>query len=305
MNITFLIGGICLFIYSIDYLGKNLTNLSINKVKQKLNNMTSSTLKSLSTGFLATTIIQSSSAVIMLTISLINAKLLTFNNSIGIMLGSNIATTITSFIIGLNIEKISAYIMLLGLILTFFKKNLKKTGKITFSIGLLFYSLFLISYSIDNLKNSQTLYLYIQNASSSFLLSIIIGILITLILQSSSVFIAILQILATSNFLTIYQTIPFIFGANIGTTFDSFYGIFNCEKDAKKLAHFNLTFNFATVIIFSIFINPFKTLIHTITNLLNTNTAISIAIINITFNLIGVLLTIPFISKIKRYYSKW
>ena len=148
MNLTMFLGGICLFIYSIDYLGKNLTHLSINKVKKKLNNLTSSTLKSLSTGFLATTIIQSSSAVIMLTISLINAKLLTFNNSIGIMLGSNIATTITSFIIGLNIEKISAYIMLLGLTLTFFKNNIKKTGKITFSIGLLFYSLFLISYSV-------------------------------------------------------------------------------------------------------------------------------------------------------------
>ena len=305
MNLTLLIGGICLFIYSIDYLSKCLTHLSINKVKQKLNNMTSSTIKSLSTGFLATTIIQSSSAVIMLTISLINAKLLTFNNSIGIMLGSNIATTITSFIVGLNIEKISAYIMLTGLILTFFKDNLKKTGKTIFSIGLLFYSLFLTSLAINNLKNSQTLYFYIQNVSSSFLLSIIIGTLITLILQSSSVFVAILQILATSGFLTIYQTIPFIFGANIGTTFDSFYGIFNSEKDAKKLAHFNLFFNLTTVLIFSIFITPFKSLISIITTTLNTNTAISIAIVNISFNLIGVLLILPLISKIKRYYSKW
>ena len=303
MNLTLLIGGIALFIYSIDYLSTNLTNISLNKVKQKLNTMTSSTLKSLSTGFLATTIIQSSSAVIILTISLINAKMLSFNNSIGIMLGSNIATTITSFITGLNLEKISAYIMLLGIILSFFKT--KKIGKIIFAIGLLFYSLFLISISINNIKNSTDLYYYIQSVSSSFILSLIVGTLITLILQSSSIFIAILQILATGGLLTIYQTIPFIFGANIGTTFDSFYGLINSNKDAKKLAHFNLIFNIATVILFSILLTPFKYLINFTINLLNANTAISIAIINILFNTLGVLLILPFINKIKRYYSKW
>ena len=303
MNLTLLIGGIALFIYSIDYLSTNLTNMSLNKVKQKLNTMTSSTLKSLSTGFLATTIIQSSSAVIILTISLINAKMLSFNNSIGIMLGSNIATTITSFITGLNLEKISAYIMLLGIILSFFKT--KKIGKIIFAIGLLFYSLFLISISINNIKNSTDLYYYIQSVSSSFILSIIVGTLITLILQSSSIFVAILQILATGGLLTIYQTIPFIFGANIGTTFDSFYGLINSNKDAKKLAHFNLIFNIATVILFTILLTPFKYLINVTINLLNANTAISIAIINILFNTLGVLLILPFINKIKRYYSKW
>lgn len=303
MNLTLLIGGISLFIYSIDYLTSNLALLSLNKVKEKLNTMTSSTFKSLSTGFLATTIIQSSSAVIILTISLINAKIISFNSSIGIMLGSNVATTITSFITGLNLEKISAYIMLIGLILSFFKT--KKTGKIIFSIGLLFYSLFLTSIAINNIKNSTNLYSYIQSVSTSFILSIIVGALITLILQSSSIFVAILQILSSGGLLTIYQAIPFIFGANIGTTFDSFYGLINSNKEAKKLAHFNLIFNISTVILFSIFISPFKYLINFTINLLNTNTAISIAIINILFNTIGVLLIIPFLNKIKRYYAKW
>ena len=159
--------------------------------------------------------------------------------------------------------------------------------------------------SINNIKNSTDLYYYIQSVSSSFILSIIVGTLITLILQSSSIFVAILQILATGGLLTIYQTIPFIFGANIGTTFDSFYGLINSNKDAKKLAHFNLIFNIATVILFTILLTPFKYLINVTINLLNANTAISIAIINILFNTLGVLLILPFINKIKRYYSKW
>lgn len=305
MDLTLLIGGVLLFIYSIDTLSKNLISISLDKVKQKLSRITSSTSKSLATGFIATTIIQSSSAVIMITITLINANLLDFNNSIGIMLGSNIATTITSFIVGLNLEKISAYIMLLGMILANGKEGIKKTGKITFSIGLLFFSLYLMSLSITSLKQSQTIYSYIQSVSSSFILSIIVGSLITLTLQSSSVFIAILQILALSNFITLHQAIPFIFGANIGTTFDSFYGILKSKKDSKKLAHFNLFFNIGTVILFSIFIKPFNKLISFITALFSFNTAIDIAIANILFNFLGVIFILPFISKIKRYYSKW
>jgi len=305
MTLTLLIGGIILFIYSIDLLSNNLITLSLNKVKQKLLKLTSSTSKSLIVGFIATALIQSSSAVIMLTIGLINAKLLTFNNSIGIMLGSNIATTITSFIIGLNLEKISAYIMLLGIILISFKNKFKKIGKVIFSIGLLFFSLFLMSLAIEDIKDSPLFYNYIQSVSNSFILSLIVGALITLILQSSSVFVAILQVLAMSNLITVYQAIPFIFGANIGTTFDAFYGILNSEKDSKKLAHFNLFFNISTVIIFSLFIKPFSYFLSLIISSLNLNSAINIAIANVLFNACGVIIALPFIPKIKKYYEKW
>ena len=305
MTFTLLIGGILLFIYSIDILSNNLITLSLNNIKKKLFNLTSSTSKSIAVGFLSTALIQSSSAVIMLTISLINAKILTFNNSIGIMLGSNIATTITSFIIGLNLEKMSAYIMLVGAILMINKTKFHKYGKLIFNIGLLFFSLFLMSLAITNFKDNPIFYNYIQSVSSSFILSIIVGALITLILQSSSVFITILQVLSLSNFITIYQAIPFILGANIGTTFDSFYGIINAEKDSKKLAHFNLFFNVSSVIIFSILLKPFTALLNLIIAPFNFNNAINIAIANILFNLLGVLITLPFIPKIKRYYSKW
>lgn len=305
MKLTLLLGGIILFIYSIDILSNTLTALSLTRIKQKLQKITSSTSKSLLVGFISTAIIQSSSAVIMITISLINAKILTFNNSIGIMLGSNIATTITSFIVGLNFEKMSAYIMLLGLLLQSLKNKYCRAGKVIFVIGLLFYSLFLMSLSVESFKDSIVFYNYIQSVSSSFIISIIVGALITLVLQSSSVFIAILQILSLSGFISIYQAIPFIFGANIGTTFDSFYGIMNAEKDSKKLAHFNLFFNISTVIIFTILISPFKSILNIFISTFNFNPAINIAITNIIFNILSVLIILPFIPKIKRYYAKW
>ena len=118
MEISFLLAGIILFVYSIDLLTNDLLKLSIDNIKTKLKKLTFSLHSSILTGFISTAIIQSSSAIIMITIALINANLLNFNQSFGIVLGSNIATTITSFIVGLNIEKFSPFLM--GIALCFF-----------------------------------------------------------------------------------------------------------------------------------------------------------------------------------------
>lgn len=306
MNIALLLGGIILFIYSIDLLTNDLLKLSIDKVKEKLKKFTSSFHSSVLTGFISTAIIQSSSALIMITIALINANLLTFNQSIGIILGSNVATTITSFIVGLNIEKYAPFVMLLSLLFINNRNDkLSKIAKIFFSIGLLFFSIFLMSTSTYNLQANPRIYTYINKVSNNYILSILVATLLTMALQSSSVFIAIIQILALSGFISLPQAIPLVFGANIGTSFDPLLTYFSSNKESKKLAHFSIFFNVITVIIFTIFLIPFKTILNYITSLLNTNIAINIAFINILFNLLGVLLTIPFINKIKRYYAKW
>ena len=306
MNITLLLGAIALFIYSLDSISKNLVTLSINKIKNKLGTITSSLSSSFLTGFISTTILQSSSALIMLTIALINAKLLSFNQSIGIVLGSNIATTLSSFLIGLNIEKIAPFFLLLSLpFLNFKNDKIRKPFTIIFFIFLLFYSFFLISISVSPLKDSPIILEYIKKTTDNFFLSLIIGVLLTATLQSSSLFIAILQILAMSNIITTIQAIPLIFGANIGTSFDALITLFSSNKESKKLAHFSIFFNILTTTFFIIFLNPFTSLLTIITNKLNTNPTMNIAIINILFNILGVLITLPFINKIKRYYSKW
>ena len=306
MNISLLLGGVILFIYSIDSLTNDLLKLSLNKIKEKLKLFTSSLHSSILTGFISTAIIQSSSALIMITIALINANLLTFNQSLGIVLGSNIATTITSFIVGLNMEKYASSIMLISLIFISHKnKKISKIAKISFSLGLLFFSIFLMSQASINLENDPRIYTYINKVANNYFLSIIVGTLLTGALQSSSVFIAITQILALSGFISLHQAIPLVFGANIGTSFDALITLFSSNKESKKLAHFSILFNIITVLIFSILITPFSFILDKTASFLNANIAIEIALINILFNLFGVLLTLPFIEKIKRYYAKW
>lgn len=306
MNLSMLLGGVILFIYSIDILSNDLLKLSIDSIKQKLKKFTSSFKSSLLTGFISTSIIQSSSALIMITIALINANLLTFDQSIGIILGSNVATTITSFIVGLNIEKFAPFIMLISLILIYSKnENISKTGKISFALGMLFFSIFLMSEATIYLQEEPQIYTYINKVANNYFLSLLVGILLTSALQSSSVFIAIIQILALSGFISLHQAIPLIFGANIGTSFDPLLTIFNCNKESKKLAHFSILFNILTVIFFTILLNPFTKILDVIVSLIQANVAINIAIINILFNVLGVLITLPFLNKIKRYYAKW
>lgn len=305
MNITLLLGGLSLFVFSLESLSKSLIKSSLFKIQNSLKKLTSSFKKSLFTGFFSTLIIQSSSALIMLTITLINSNILSFNQSIGIVLGSNIATTISSFFIGLNLEKISPFFLLISFIFSNSKKpKIANISKTIFYISLLFFSVFLISFSLISLKDSPIIPLYIKRATDNFFLSILIGTLITIALQSSSLFVALLQIFATSSIITPIQAIPLIFGANIGTSFDALITFFSSNKEAKKLSHFSITFNILTTIIFSIFIFPFTTLINLVIDITNATPAISIAIINILFNLLGVIITLPFINKIKRYYSK-
>lgn len=306
MNISLLLGGVIIFIYSIDLLSNDLLKLSKDKIKLKLKRFTSTFHSSLLTGFISTSLIQSSSALIMLTIALINANLLNFNQSLGIVLGSNIATTITSFFVGLNLEKYASFIMLISLFfITSKNPKIAKSAKISFAIGMLFFSIFLMSQATINLKDDPKIYTFINKVANNYFLSLIIGILLTSTLQSSSVFIAILQILSLSGFISIHQAIPFVFGANVGTSFDPLLTLFSDSKESKKLAHFSIFFNIITVIIFTILLTPFTFILDKTITLFNANDAINIALINILFNLLGVIITIPFLNKIKRYYAKW
>jgi len=306
MDVTTLVGGLALFLYSLESISSSLIKASIDKVKNKLTTLTKSFKSSFFTGFISTILIQSSSALIMLTIALINANLLTFNSSVGIVLGSNIATTISSLLFGINIEKISSILLLITLFITRSKnKKISSISKVFFYVFLLFFSLKLISSPLSSLKENPLMITYIKKSTSNFILSLIIGTLLTASLQSSSLFVALLQVLALNNIIDVNEAIPLIFGANIGTSFDALITLFTGNKESKKLAHFSILFNLSTSIFFSIFILPFKFIINSIISFLHSPAAMSIAIINTTFNILGVLLVIPFIKKIKRYYSKW
>ncbi|MBR3891495.1 MAG: Na/Pi cotransporter family protein [Bacilli bacterium] len=306
MNITLLIGGIALFIYSLEAISKSLISASIPKIKPKIETLTSSDKKAFITGFCSTLITQSSSAIILLTITLINANILSFNQSIGIVLGSNIATTLSSIFIGINIEKIAPIIMLISLLLTKSKnQKISSISKTIFFISLLFFSIFLLSFSMSSLKENSLFILYVKKATENSFLSLIIGVLLTAVLQSSSLFITILQILSNTNIITIMEALPLILGANIGTSFDALLTLFSSNKESRKLAHFSIFFNVITSLIFFIFLTPFSFIITLINNIFSLSNASVIAIANILFNLGSVIITIPLINKIKRYYSKW
>jgi phosphate:Na+ symporter len=256
-----LIGGLGLFFYGMVLMSNGLKQSAGHKLKKLLETLTKNRFSGTIVGTLVTCIIQSSSATTVLTIGLINAGLLTLRQSLGVILGSNIGTTITAWIVstlGLSSLNITDYCMPaigVGLLLDLGGRTQKQKGigSILLGFGLLFLGLEFISDSFGpkgfDIAQSQA----VQNAliwvGGKAILAMLAGMIFTMIIQSSSAFIAILQILAFngafgSDWNTVLQIgIPFILGSNIGTTITAQLAALNVSREAKRAAMAHTIFN--------------------------------------------------------------
>jgi phosphate:Na+ symporter len=256
-----LIGGLGLFFYGMVLMSNGLKQSAGQKLKKLLETLTKNRFSGTIVGTLVTCIIQSSSATTVLTIGLINAGLLTLRQSLGVILGSNIGTTITAWLVstlGISSLKITDYCMPaigLGLLLDLGGRTQKQRGigSVILGFGLLFLGLEFISDSFGpkgfDVANSQA----VQNAliwvGDKAILAMLAGMIFTMIIQSSSAFIAILQILALNGAfgsdwnLVLHVGIPFILGSNIGTTITAQLAALNVSREAKRAAMAHTIFN--------------------------------------------------------------
>jgi phosphate:Na+ symporter len=256
-----LIGGLGLFFYGMVLMSNGLKQSAGQKLKKLLETLTKNRFSGTMVGTLVTCLVQSSSATTVLTIGLINAGLLTLRQSLGVILGSNIGTTITAWIVstlGISSLKITDYCMPaigLGLLLDMGGRTQKQRGigSVILGFGLLFLGLEFISDSFGpngfNIAESQA----VQNAliwvGDKIVLAMLAGMIFTMIIQSSSAFIAILQILALNGAfgsdwsLVLHVGIPFILGSNIGTTITAQLAALNVSREAKRAAMAHSIFN--------------------------------------------------------------
>jgi phosphate:Na+ symporter len=256
-----LIGGLGLFFYGMVLMSNGLKQSAGHKLKKLLETLTKNRFSGTLVGTLVTCIIQSSSATTVITIGLINAGLLTLRQSLGVILGSNIGTTITAWIVstlGLSSLNITEYCMPaigVGLLLNLGGRTQKQRGigSVILGFGLLFLGLEFISDSFGpngfDVAKSQA----VQNAmiwvGDKAILAMLAGMIVTMIIQSSSAFIAILQILAFNGAfgsdwnLVLRAGIPFILGSNIGTTITAQLAALNSSREAKRAAMAHTIFN--------------------------------------------------------------
>lgn len=254
-----IIGSIALFLFSVFSFGEIIKHIAGPKIKNLLQSLTSNPFKGVLLGTVSTAILQASAATIIIVASLSNAGLISLYNSLGIVFGANIGTTITSQLIAFNVMSISPFIIVLGLLIHFSGRGFKKYGRPIIYFGLLFFSIYLISYFVSYID--KTIITNLLSNVSSPILAILVGIIATILLQSSSVVSGIVLVLTGAGHIDLVQAIGMILGANIGTTFIVMLASVTMDIEAKRIALSHFLFNFIGVLIFLPFIGSLSILV--------------------------------------------
>lgn len=292
------LGGLGLFLFAIKYMGDGLQKSAGNRLRTILDRFTTNPFMGILAGIFVTVLIQSSSGTTVITVGLVSAGLMTLRQAIGVIMGANIGTTVTAFIIGIDIGEYAYPILLLGAIMLFFFRSsrVQNIGQIFFGFGGLFIGLDLMSSGLSPLRHLPLFTELIVDMSHSPILSVFVGTVFTLIVQSSSATIGILQGLYAENLITLEAALPVLFGDNIGTTITAILAAIGASIVAKRAAAVHVLFNVAGTILFMIFLGLFTSFIVWITALLHLEPKMQIAFAHGTFNLVNTLVQLPFIG---------
>lgn len=272
------IGSIALFIYGMTILGGRLEKLSSGRMEKVLEKLSNNVFKSVMLGALVTAAVQSSAATTVIVVGLVNAGILRLSSAIGVIMGANIGTTITGQILRLgdleNNENVGAVLKLLspttlapfiaavGLIIFMLskKESVKTIGEILIGVGILFTGMNSLTEAVSPLSELQTfrdLFATLKNP----ILGIIVGAVVTILLQSSSASVGILQTISTTGVLTFSAAFPIIMGQNIGTCVTPIISAVGAGKNAKRAAAVHLYFNIIGTILFLVVVYALQGLI--------------------------------------------
>lgn len=312
-NVFTLLGGLAMFLYGMDVMGKSLEKQAGNKLQTILSRLTDNPLKGFLLGLVVTSIIQSSSATTVMVVGFVNSGLMQLHQAIGIIMGSNVGTTVTGWILSLSgIQGESFWIQLckpstfapilafVGLILYMFLKSEKKKGVGTILLGfaILMTGMEVMSGAVSPLADDPQ-FTALFTAFSNPILGVLVGALLTGIIQSSSASVGILQALSSTGIITYGSAIPIIMGQNIGTCVTALISSIGANKNAKRAAMVHLYFNIIGVIVFLTLFYSLNTVFQ-FSFVSDTVNPMGIAIVHSIFNILATALLLPFNRLLER-----
>ncbi len=306
-NALNLIGGLCLFLFGMTLMGQALERRAGNKLKTLLERITANKFAGLMTGLGVTAIIQSSSATTVMVVGFVNSGLMTLRQSINVIMGANIGTTVTAWILSLaGIESSSFFVRLfkpssftpilalVGIVFYMMSKNSKRkdTGMILLGFATLMFGMETMSGAVSGLRNVpefQQLFLTFTNP----ILGVLAGAVLTAIIQSSSASVGILQALASTGAVSYGAAIPIIMGQNIGTCITAILSSIGTTRNAKRAALVHFAFNFMGAAVWLTVFWLVKTIFAPVF-LAQAASLIGIAVFHSVFNILCTLLMLPF-----------
>jgi phosphate:Na+ symporter len=298
------LGGLGLFLFAINNLSDALKDLLGANAKKWLGLFTKNLLSAIVTGVIITVVLDSSSAVIIMTIVLVNAGALTFRQSLGIVMGANIGTTFSSQIIALDVGQYSPIPIFIGLVLGFFAKseNVSKTAKVIMYFGILFFGLYTMERAVEPLREHEQFLSWMTGLEDP-VKGAGTGALVTLVIQSSSATVGMVITLAKKALISLPAGLAVMLGAELGTCSDTLLATIRSNRQAVKTGLFHLFFNILTICAGLLLFTPFVQFIQKISG--NANIQQKIANAHMIFNATGVLLFLPFIPLIEKLLNRW
>ena len=287
-----LFSGLALFLFGMEFMGDGLENAAGSRLKSFFDKAITNPLKGALVGTIVTAIIQSSSATTVMVVGFVNAGLMSLYQAVGVIMGANIGTTITGQLITFKIDDYIPLFIIIGAALILFMKQEKRKeiGKIVFGFGLLFMGLSQMKDAMSPIAQTTFFQDLILALEGNMFLGILVGAIMTAVVQSSSASTAILLSLAATGAISLQVAIPILFGNNIGTCVTALLSSLNANKVAKKAAFIHLSFNLIGTLIFLPLIN----ILSQVVMYMGGDIDKQIANAHTIFNIVNAIILLPF-----------
>ncbi len=290
------LGGIALFMYGMQLMGDGLQKAAGAKLQKILEAMTGVLAMGILLGAVVTAVLQASGATTVMTVGLVNAGLLTLKQGFGIIMGANIGTTITAQLIAFKLADYVPVLLFVGFLTHLLAKRsrTKYIGQVILGFGILMLGMNMMSQAVMPLRDYQGFVDFIALFSKNPLLGIVVGMVMTILVQSSSATIGVLIAMASQGLIPLEGAIPVLLGDNIGTCITAVLASLNANTTAKRVATAHVLFNVIGSIVFVIFMRWFVKLVMLISPA--NDIARQIANAHFSFNIVNTLLFMPFVD---------
>ena len=290
--------GLSFFLFGLYAMRSGFQNLAGKKMEQWMYKVTRTPAHSFWMGLITTFILQSSSAVTVLTIGLTNAGMIPFTQTVGIILGTNLGTTITTELVALKLESFAVPMLLVGAALWLMpKKSIRCIGLVVAGFGLIFLGIDTMKVMAAPLEQSDTFRSLFLESRHSIWIGLVTGIIFTALIHSGTATTVITMGLMSNQILTMETALAIVLGANIGTCFTALIASFGTNTASKQVAWCHTLFNVAGALIFL----PFLSQLALVSAFLTDNVSMQIAHSQTIFNLICSLVALPFTAQIARF----
>lgn len=303
MNPTIILsmaGGLGLFLYGMRIMSDSIEKVAGARLRGILERLTTNRFMGILVGVIFTAAIQSSSACTVMVVSFVNSGLMTLTQAAGVIFGANIGTTVTALLVSLKLEKAAPVILLVGVLILMFvkKQKISRWGEVIIGFGVLFMGLSTMSGAMSGMKDSPAV-LQMFASLRSPILAVLLGTVLTAVIQSSSVTVSIMVLLANQGLMSLDIGMFIILGCNIGACTSALLASLNGKKDAKRAAAIHLIFNIiGTIIVYIIFLTAVGEIVDSLELLAHGDAGRVVAFAHILIKVFQVIIMMPFIKQI-------